>query len=118
MVLNFNNIQINEELEKLLPPLSKEDYNILKQSLLKNGFDQKFGRIKVWFDGECDFDNKSVGYIIDGHNRYRICKNIILNWIVTVLKLYLWIQKKKLLNGCLKISLQDEIYHKLKSMRL
>ena len=74
MALNFNNIQINEELEKLLPPLSKEDYNILEQSLLKNGFDQKFGRIKVWFGGECDVDNKSVGYIIDGHNRYRICK--------------------------------------------
>lgn len=74
MALNFNNIQIDEELEKLLPPLLKEDYNVLEQSLLKNGFDQKFGRIKVWFGGECDVDNKSVGYIIDGHNRYRICK--------------------------------------------
>lgn len=74
MALNFNNIQINEELEKLLPPLSKEDYNILEQSLLNNGFEQKFGRIKVWFGSECDVYNKSVGYIIDGHNRYRICK--------------------------------------------
>lgn len=74
MELNFNNIQIDEELEELLPPLSKEDYNILEQSLLKNGFEQKFGRIKVWFGNECDTDNQSVGYIIDGHNRYRICK--------------------------------------------
>ncbi len=71
MALNFNNIQIDEELERLLPPLSKEDYNILEQSLLKNGFEQKFGRIKVWFpkgnNGKC--------YIVDGHNRFKICKN-------------------------------------------
>ena len=74
MKLNYNNIQIDEELEKLLPPLSKEDYNILEQSLLKNGFEQKFGRIKVWFGSEGDTDNKSIGYIVDGHNRYRICQ--------------------------------------------
>lgn len=74
MALNFNNIQIDEELEKLLPPLSKEDYNILEQSLLKNGFEQKFGKIKVWFGSEEDADNKSIGYIVDGHNRYRICQ--------------------------------------------
>lgn len=74
MALNFNNIHIDKELEKLLPPLSKEDYNILEQSLLKNGFEQKFGSIKVWFGAECDINNKSIGYIIDGHNRFKICK--------------------------------------------
>lgn len=74
MALNFNNIMINEEFEKLLPPLSKEDFDILEQSLLKNGFDQKFGRIKVWFGDEGNIDNKSDGCIIDGHNRYRICQ--------------------------------------------
>lgn len=74
MALNFNNIKIDEEFEKLLPPLLKENYNILEQSLLTNGFDQKFGRIKVWFGGDGDINNKSVGYIIDGHNRYRICQ--------------------------------------------
>lgn len=73
MALNFNNIQIDEELENLLPPLSKEDYDLLEQSLLKNGFEQKFGRIKVWFGSDREIDNKSVGYIVDGHNRYRIC---------------------------------------------
>lgn len=73
MELEFNNIQIDPELEKLLPPLSKEDYNILEQSILNNGFDQKFGRIKVWFSSE-NTDNKNVGYIVDGHNRYRICQ--------------------------------------------
>ena len=74
MPLNFNNIQIDEELENLLPPLSKEDYDLLEQSLLKNGFEQKFGRIKVWFGSEEDTNNESVGYIFDGHNRYRICQ--------------------------------------------
>jgi hypothetical protein len=74
MALNFNNIQIDEELENLLPPLSKEDYDLLEQSLLKNGFEQKFGRIKVWFGSEEDTNNESVGYIVDGHNRYRICQ--------------------------------------------
>lgn len=74
MSLNFNNIQIDEELEKLLPPLAKEDYDLLEQSLLKNGFEQKFGRIKVWFGSEEDTNNESVGYIVDGHNRYRICQ--------------------------------------------
>lgn len=70
MALNFSNIQIDEELEKLLPPLSKEDYNILEQSLLNNGFEQKFGRIKVWFPK----GNDGKGYIVDGHNRFKICK--------------------------------------------
>lgn len=75
MALNFNNIQIDEELENLLPPLSKEDYNILEQSLLNNGFKEYFGKVKIWFpDGNDNFNEKSIGYIIDGHNRYRICK--------------------------------------------
>lgn len=70
MEISFNNVQIDKELEQLLPPLSKEDYNILEQSLLKNGFERKFGRIKVWFPkGDTD-----KCYIVDGHNRFNICK--------------------------------------------
>lgn len=74
MAFNYENIQIDEELGKLLPPLSKEDYNILEQSLLNNGFKEHFGKIKLWFPDDNDRDNKSIGYIVDGHNRYRICK--------------------------------------------
>lgn len=75
MTIDFKKIQIDEELEKLLPPLSKEDYNILEQSLLNNGFKEYFGRIKIWFpDGNENFNKNSVSYIVDGHNRYRICK--------------------------------------------
>jgi len=70
MAIDFSKIQIDEELEKLLPQLLEDDYNSLKNSLLENGFDQKFGRIKVWFPE----DNDGTGYIVDGHNRYKICR--------------------------------------------
>ena len=69
MIIDFKKIQIDEELEELLPKLSEDDSNSLTQSLLENGFDQKFGRIKVWFPE----DNDGTGYIVDGHNRYKIC---------------------------------------------
>ena len=68
--IDIKDLVIDEELENLLPPLSKEDYDLLEQSLLKNGFEQKFGRIKVWFSK----GNNCKGYIVDGHNRFKICK--------------------------------------------
>lgn len=70
MTIDFKKIQIDEELEDLLPKLSEDDCNSLTQSLLENGFDQKFGRIKVWFPE----NNDGTGYIVDGHNRYKICR--------------------------------------------
>lgn len=70
MTIDFKKIQIDEELEDLLPGLSEDDSNSLTQSLIENGFDQKFGRIKVWFPE----DNDGTGYIVDGHNRYKICR--------------------------------------------
>lgn len=69
--VDIKDLTIDKEFEELLPPLSKEDYNLLEQSLLKNGFEQKFGRIKVWFPK----GNSKKGYIVDGHNRFKICKN-------------------------------------------
>lgn len=70
MTIDFKKIQIDKELEDLLPRLSEDDSNSLTQSLIENGFDQKFGRIKVWFPE----DNDGTGYIVDGHNRYKICR--------------------------------------------
>lgn len=68
--VDIKDLVIDKEFEDLLPALSQEDYNMLEQSLLKSGFEQKFGRIKIWFpnrnDGKC--------YIVDGHNRFKICK--------------------------------------------
>lgn len=68
--IDIKDLMIDKEFESLLPSLSQEDYNILEQSLLKNGFDQKFGRIKVWYPKR----NDGKGYIVDGHNRFKICK--------------------------------------------
>lgn len=78
MALNFNNIQIDEELEELLPPLSKEDYQMLEQSLLQHGFMQHSTRIQLWCPPEEEENDNDAhpakSYIIDGHNRYRICQ--------------------------------------------
>lgn len=72
------NIEIDPELEKLLPPLSKEDYQMLEQSLLKNGFMQYSTRIQLWCPPEEEENDNDAhpakSYIIDGHNRYRICQ--------------------------------------------
>lgn len=56
----MNNIQIDEELENLLPKLEVEKYNLLRTDIIKNGC---INPIIVW-----------NGLIVDGHNRYRICK--------------------------------------------
>lgn len=72
------NIEIDPELEKLLPPLSKEDYQMLEQSLLQNGFMQHSTRIQLWCPPEEEENDNAAhpakSYIIDGHNRYKICQ--------------------------------------------
>lgn len=50
---------INHELKELIPPLQKEEYQLLEKSILEEGCRDS---IIVW-------DNT----IIDGHNRYEIC---------------------------------------------
>lgn len=69
--VDINKIQISREFEDILTSLSKDDYNILEKSLLESGFNPQFGRIKVWFPENVE----GIGYIIDGHNRYKICKH-------------------------------------------
>lgn len=54
-------LKIDDELRDLLPPLSKDEKDRLEQNLLKDGY---LGEpIYTW-----------NGYIVDGHNRYEICK--------------------------------------------
>ena len=52
-------LKINPKFEKLIRPLSKEENEDLEKSLLALGCQDS---IKTW-----------NGYIVDGHNRYRIC---------------------------------------------
>lgn len=53
--------RIDQELQKVMPELSNDEYTELENSLLKDGF--KGSPIIVWGD-----------IIIDGHNRYEICQ--------------------------------------------
>lgn len=57
----MNDYKIDPELNSVLPELSDADYKALEQSLLTDGF--KGAPIMVWGD-----------IIVDGHNRYKICK--------------------------------------------
>lgn len=54
-------LKIDPELRDLLPPLSDEEKKKLEDSLLKLGY--KGAPIYTWH-----------GYIVDGHNRYELCK--------------------------------------------
>lgn len=54
-------LKINPEFQNLIPPLSCEEYRGLRESILREG---------------CrDAIITCNGYIIDGHHRYKLCKN-------------------------------------------
>ena len=55
-------LKIDPELRNLLPPLTDDEYKQLEKNIVENGFDRNFP-IMEW-----------QGYIVDGHNRYDICK--------------------------------------------
>jgi len=56
-------LKINPEYEKILPPLSKEEYEALKNSIKKEGL-----LIPIVVNEE--------NTIVDGHHRYKICKEL------------------------------------------
>lgn len=58
---NLKNLKINPELKDFIPPLSGEEKKQLEDSLIKYGY--KGAPIYYWHD-----------YIVDGHNRYELCK--------------------------------------------
>lgn len=53
-------IKINKELKDLIPPLSQDEYRLLEESIINEGCRDK---LITWNDT-----------IVDGHNRYEICK--------------------------------------------
>lgn len=55
-------LKIDPELRDLLPPLTSDEYKQLEKNIVENGFDRNFP-IMEW-----------QGFIVDGHNRYDICK--------------------------------------------
>lgn len=56
-------LKIDPELRDLLPPLTDDEYKQLEKNIVENGFDRNFP-IMEWH-----------GYVVDGHNRYKICKD-------------------------------------------
>ena len=60
----MNDLKIDEEFQKLIPPLSAEEYQQLETNILKDGI---MDSLVVW-------DNDGDRILIDGHNRYEIAK--------------------------------------------
>ena len=84
-----NNVMVDPELEQLLPPLVKEDYESLERSLLQYGFSNLFSnRIQVWCPPEEELKEcnnyRAKSYIVDGHNRFRICQKHNMMWVSKV----------------------------------
>ena len=60
--MRLADLKIDPDFKNLLPPLSKEEYTQLDRNISSKGFDEAYPII-IW--------NKTI---IDGHNRYEICK--------------------------------------------
>lgn len=59
-------LKINEELRKLIPPLTAHEFEQLEHNIIKNGCRDP---IVFWDSSNPDYDK----IIIDGHNRFKIC---------------------------------------------
>ena len=66
-------LKIDPELRDLLPPLTDDEYKKLEKNIVENGFDKNFP-IMEWH-----------GYIVDGHNRYSVCKKHNIGYVVGTL---------------------------------
>ena len=53
-------MQVNQELKNLIPPLQAEEYELLEESIIKDGCRDS---LITWNE-----------FVIDGHNRYEICQ--------------------------------------------
>ena len=66
-------LKIDPELRDLLPPLTDDEYKQLEKNIVENGFDKNFP-IMEWH-----------GFIVDGHNRYSICRKHNIDYVVGTL---------------------------------
>lgn len=58
--MSIQELKVDQEFRSLMPPLTEEEYTLLEQSILAEGLREP---ILIW--------NK---IIVDGHNRYEICR--------------------------------------------
>ena len=70
----MKDLKINPELRDFIPPLSGEEKKQLEDSLLKYGY--KGAPIYIWNN-----------YIVDGHNRYELCKKHNIEYLIEELLL-------------------------------
>ena len=61
---------IKQEFRDLIPPLTNEEYNQLEENIKTEGF-RKHEAITIW-----------KGIIVDGHHRYKICRENNINFNV------------------------------------
>ena len=66
-------LKIDPELRDLLPPLTDDEYKQLEKNIVENGFDKNFPIMEL-----------NV-FIVDGHNRYSICKKHNIEYVVGTL---------------------------------
>ena len=66
-------LKIDPELRDLLPPLADDEYKQLEKNIVDNGFDRNFP-IMEW-----------RGFIVDGHNRYSICRKHNIDYTIGTL---------------------------------
>jgi ParB-like chromosome segregation protein Spo0J len=69
-------ITVNQEYARLVPKLSKEEYESLKESIKQNG---------LWVP----IIVNSQGVILDGHHRYKACQELELKNLRLKLRLSL-----------------------------
>lgn len=70
--IDIKDLTIDKEFEELLPVLTPDELEKLKNSILQYGM---LDPIKIWQDPETD-----KWIIIDGHNRYNILKKHNIDW--------------------------------------
>ena len=66
-------LKIDPELRDLLPPLADDEYKQLEKNIVDHGFDKNFP-IMEWH-----------GFIVDGHNRYSICRKHNIDYTIGTL---------------------------------
>lgn len=70
-----DNVKIDPELEKAVPPVRFDYYEELKENLRRYGYDLSLGGIVLWQPDP----NKEEFYIADGHHRWKACGDLHIN---------------------------------------
>ena len=105
-----DSINIKDEFKNLIPPLSKDELDILEQSILENGITDP---IQTW-----------NGFIVDGHNRFDISKKHKITYAIKKLDfeseedVKIYIINKQLgrrnINAFVKLELTEKLREELR----